>query len=430
MALAWKRRRLNRVPTVRATDEWSRTRTEPLTRTPRNAQLFLFYSVGLGVSWAMANLALNLLLDAQGVDNASIGLYNALIVAGTITIALPLGLHGGRLGRRRVLIAATTTTPLALLVVIAAPPGPYQMLGAFLLGASESIYFTVGYPHMAENSPADGRLWLYSRSAFSYYAGMFVGYLLSTGVSSTVRLVAPDADTVTAMRVVLGVAALMAASCLVPLVRTGPPAYAESGAPGRSAAMSSIRSRFLAVYAIAGLGTGAMVPFVQLFLTQRYSLSVAVVGWLLAIGQLVTAAGTLASDRLARSLTATRALLVVQTLLVPFTAAIAYGGVLLVVVVALMARGLLADVQEPILNGQVMTRVAPQQRSAAATANQTVWLIGMMLGSAASGWLQEVSGWEAGFSLTVLSSVALTLVFAANLRSDGSPDVEGSVPRR
>ena len=84
-------------------------------RNHRNARLFLFYSFGLGVFWGMANLAINPLLDAQGVDNASIGYYNALIIAGTITIALPLGFLSGRLGRRRVLIVATTTMPVALL---------------------------------------------------------------------------------------------------------------------------------------------------------------------------------------------------------------------------------------------------------------------------------------------------------------------------
>ena len=409
----------------------SRVRAEPIARTHRNARLFLFYSFGLGVSWAMANLALNLLLDGQGVANASIGFYNALIIAGTITIALPLGFLSGRLGRRRVLIAATTTTPVALLIVIAAPPGPYQMLGAFLLGASESIYFTTGYPHMAENSPAENRLRLYSRSAFLYYAGMFVGYLLSTGVSSMLGLVQPDSDPVVVMRVILGIAGLVAASCLIPLLRTGPPAHDEGYVPAQvRAGSSSIRTRFMVVYLIAGIGTGAMVPFVQLFLTQRYSLSVALVGWLLAVGQLVTAAGTLAADRLARSLSATGALLVVQVLLIPFSAGIAYGSVLPVVVVALIARGLLADMQEPILNGQVMAGVAPQQRSAAATANQAVWLVGMMLGSAVSGVLQEVGGWELAFSLTVLSSVALAAVFTQSVAHERRrAAAEGSVPQ-
>lgn len=246
-----------------------------------------------------------------------------------------------------------------------------------------------------------------------------------------VGLVQPDSDPVVVMRVILGIAGLVAASCLIPLLRTGPPAHDEGYVPAQvRAGSSSIRTRFMVVYLIAGIGTGAMVPFVQLFLTQRYSLSVALVGWLLAVGQLVTAAGTLAADRLARSLSATGALLVVQVLLIPFSAGIAYGSVLPVVVVALIARGLLADMQEPILNGQVMAGVAPQQRSAAATANQAVWLVGMMLGSAVSGVLQEVGGWELAFSLTVLSSVALAAVFTQSVAHERRrAAAEGSVPQ-
>lgn len=379
----------------------------------RNARLFLVYSFGLGVSWAMANLALNLLLDAQGVDNAAIGYYNALLVAGTIAIALPLGFLSGRLGRRRVLIGATATTPVALLILILAPPGPPQMLGAFLLGASESIYFTVGYPHMAENAPAEARLRLYSRSAFLYYAGMFAGYVTSSGLASGIRMVQPDSSDVLVMQLVLGSAALAATSSLAPLVRTGAPAYEDTEPAKRGHAGAAPRATgFLAVYSLAGLGTGALTPFIQLFLTQRYAMQVSLVGVLLGGAQLVTAAGTLLSDRVARRLGSPGALLATQLLVIPFVAGVAYVHLLPVVAVGLVARGLLADMQEPILNGQVMARVTPERRPAAATANQAVWLVGMMLGSAASGVLQEHWGWDAAFSISVLCAVALSVLFA------------------
>jgi predicted MFS family arabinose efflux permease len=84
-------------------------------------------------------------------------------------------------------------------------------------------------------------------------------------------------------------------------------------------------------------------------------------------------------------------------------------------VAALVARGVLCDMQEPILNGQVMARVASGHRSAAATINQTGWLVGLMLGSAASGVLQERWGWAHAFSITVLSSVVLSVAFSRSV---------------
>lgn len=365
----------------------------------------------------MANLAVNLLLDAQGVGNSSIGYFNALVVAGTITVALPLGYFSARLGRRRVLVVAASITPISLLAILAAPPGPVQMAGAFLLGASESIYFTTGYPHMAENSTTENRFGLYARSASLYYAGMFSGYVMCTGLSAIVVTVRPGLEAVTTFRLILALAAIVAALSLLPLVRTGAPEHPEAIAsdPGIGARADPRAAGFVVMYVIAGLGTGALTPFVQLFLTQQYSMSVPGVGALLGLAQLTTALGTLLSARLVRALTAPGALLLTQLLVIPFTAATAYAPVLPVVVFALIARGLLCDVQEPILNGQVMARVASRRRSAAATLNQTGWLIGLMGGSAASGVLQERWGWEAAFSLTVVSSVALGAVFARSV---------------
>jgi MFS family permease len=376
----------------------------------------------------MANLALNLLLDAQGVDNTAIGYVNALIVAGTITVALPLGYSSGRLGRRRVLLAAATTVPIALIMILAAPPGPTQMVGAFLLGASETIYFTTGYPHMAENSPAERRFQLYARSASLYYAGMFSGYLFCGALSVAVKAVLPEADAVTTFRVILAAAAGAAALGLLPLLGTGPAEHPEAvePLPESRASRSPVLLNFVGLYVTAGLGTGALTPFVQLFLTQQYSMSVPAVGVLLGCAQLITALGTLLSDRLVRRFTAPGALLLTQVLVLPFTMAVAYGSLLPVVVSALVTRGLLCDMQEPILNGQVMARVAPGRRSAAATVNQAGWLVGLMIGSAASGVLQERGGWESAFSITVASSVVLCAAFVYPLRRRGGAALDPS----
>lgn len=381
-----------------------------------NARLFLCYSFGLGISWAMASLAVNLLLDAQGVSNSSIGYFNALIVAGTVIVALPLGWSSGRLGRRRALIVATATTPVALLLIILAPPGPVQMAGAFLLGAGETVYFTAGYPHMAENSPSEHRFRLYARSAFLYYAGMFCGYVACTGLSWALAQLRTGVDTITSLRVILALAGLVAAMTLIPLIRTGPPEHdvAAPATPSRVTRSPRVFT-FAGVYVCAGLGVGALTPFVQLFLTQRYSLSVAAVGGVLAVAQLATAMATLLSHRLVGLFTAPGALLLTQLLVIPFTAGAAYASLLPIVVLCLVCRGMLSDMQEPMLNGHVMARIVVSQRSAAATVNQAVWLVGLMIGSAGSGVLQEHWGWEAAFSVSVLSSLVLGGIFARSV---------------
>jgi MFS family permease len=362
----------------------------------------------------MTNLSLNLLLYAQGADNAAIGVYNSAIVAGTIAVALPLGLAGRRLGYRRVLVAACSTTPLAIGVLALAPLGPIKLLGAFLLGGSESVYFTAGYPHMTENIAADHRLWLYSRSASLYYAGMFCGYLLGGVLSALASYVEPPGgQNLSAMRVVLAIAALVAAANLVPLLRTGPPTHPDIDSPPVGRGSGSRVHGYVPVYLLTGLGTGALAPFTQIFLAQRFSMSALWIGVVLAASQLCSAITTLMSDRVATRVTSTGALLVIQVAIVPFTAGIAFGTVLLVILLSILARGALADMQEPILNGRVMGQAAAGDRAISATLNHTAWLFGLMAGASLSGLLQQAWGFEAAFAVTLICAIAICPAYAS-----------------
>jgi MFS family permease len=381
-----------------------------------NARYYLAYSFGFGLYWAMANLGINLLLRAEGLHNDAIGRVDMLIAVGTLLVGLPAGALSDRVGRRPLLIAGGAVSALSLLGVAWAPPGPLQDLAALLYGSGQVITFSVGYPHMAENSRADERIALFSASTFLVYVSGFLGFLLAGAIPAAASAAGGGpSDGIAPMRTMLTVGSALGALAVLPLLRLGRPAYAERRLPGepRRKLPLGVYARLCLPHFVIGLGAGAMVLFFQLFFRERFGIPPALIGVLIGAAQLPTAAGALLSPKVAEKLGAVRGIILLQAASLPFLAVIAYVPMLAPVVLAYYVRGALMNMVEPIYNGFAMDLVPASQRALLTSASQGAWTSGFMIGPLISGIVQVRAGFSGAFSITLGCYAVAIVTFAA-----------------
>ncbi len=405
----------------------------------REAKLFLLSvtlgSVGMSVGWLM----LNFYLQSLGLSQSLIGAINA---AGSLTAAvlgIPVGILSDRVSRKAVLLGGTLLAALGSLGV-ALSSTPALLLGFTVLsGIGLTAIFTNISPFLAEHSTAAQRTALFSLQAALSTATGFLGSLLGgyfpALVASSLGMTPHD---VLPLRVTLGVVALLQFLALFPLlllreasplsepeegwgrsadgsrvasaasVRAAevPPGGEAPPAPPASRAFGGLRlqnpslfGKLLVPTVFIGLGAGLTMPFLNLFVRGKFGISFEELGWLYALSSLMTAVGMLLQPLLADRVGKVRSVVIVQALSLPFLLVMGYAPYFPLVAVALLVRGMLMNMANPVYMAFCMERLPRRERATFSGTTEVVWSLTWAVSSGVSGWLRDLLGFERGFSV-------------------------------
>ncbi len=406
----------------------------------REAKLFLLSvtlgSVGMSVGWLM----LNFYLQSLGLSQSLIGAINA---AGSLTAAvlgIPVGVLSDRVSRKAVLVVGTFLAALGSLGV-ALSSVPAALLGFTVLsGIGLTAIFTNISPFLAEHSTPAQRTALFSLQAALSTATGFLGSLLGgyfpALIASQLGMSPHD---VLPLRVTLGLVALLQFGALFPLLllREGalPETEFEKG-QGRSpegnrvASTASVRAaevppggeappappvsrafgglklqnpplflKLLAPTVFIGLGAGLTMPFLNLFVRGKFGISFEELGWLYALSSLMTAVGMLLQPLLADRVGKVRSVVIVQALSLPFLLIMGYAPYFPLVAVALLVRGMLMNMANPVYMAFCMEQLPRRERATFSGTTEVVWSLTWAISSGVSGWLRDLLGFEQGFNV-------------------------------
>jgi MFS family permease len=329
-------------------------------------------------SYGFLAVVLVLYLTALGLSGGEIGLLLALTLLGDVAISLWLTTHADRIGRRRVLIVGALLV-LGAGLVFAATPVFVVLVVAATIGVISPAGNEVG-PFLAVEQASLTQLLASSRrtAAFAWYqlvgslataAGTLAGGLVA---QLALRAGASDVDAYRLVIVGYAIGGFVLALLFLrvsPAVEVQTPTVVDRPIRTRLGLHRSgpVIARLSALFALDAFAGGFVAQsFIAFWFSQRFGLDPALLGALLAAGNVLAAFSALAAAPLAARFGLVRTMVFthlpsnVLLILVPFMPTLASAaGVLL-------ARFAISQMDVPTRQSYTMAIVEPDERSAAA----------------------------------------------------------------
>jgi MFS family permease len=322
---------------------------------------------------------LNFHLEALGFSRQAIGLAQAVVLLSGVAFALPLAYLIPRLGFLRSLhLAFFLTLPAVLLLGLGLLVFPslalYGLAGALLQGAAA--------PLLARLVPEGRRVAFFSLQAAlttmsGFFSTLLAGYL---------------SDLFGAQKVLLF--ALPFFLLGLPFVWGLPVAEGERR-PLRLSRRLFLWLRLLLPQVVIGFGAGLVIPFLNLYLKEKFGLTYGTTGLIFALSSLATGAAMLLQPLLVQRLGRLGAIVFVQALSLPFLAALAWAPWLPLVTFALLIRGALMNAAGPVYAALVMDYLDEEERPGFFLVESALWSLLFALASALSGLVQGAMGLKA-----------------------------------
>ncbi|WP_189064353.1 MFS transporter [Deinococcus seoulensis] len=369
-------------------------------RFSRQVWLFLAAVFSFGLSQAFTGLFLNFYLRALGLGPEWQGVLNALPAVTLAALSLPAVALARRISNAHTLKVGAVLS-LAGTVLLAAAGGPVLVIaGALVQGAGAALTVVASSPFMANNSDERNRVTLFSvQNALMTGAG-FLGNLLGGQVPGLYAAwTGTPADGLGALRTALLVAAALQLAGLLPVLGLKP--SGKTTREGRSFSIQdrSTMARLVAPNILVGLGAGATIPFLNVFIEGKFQISYAGLGTLFAWTSLATAATALLQPLLVRRLGPLQAVLVVQASSLPFLAALGFAPSLWLVTAALFTRGALMNAAGPVYSAYAMSALPERDRPMYSAVNVIAWDLGWALSSVLSGVVRGALPFTLAFNL-------------------------------
>ncbi len=398
---------------------------------PREAKLFLLSvtlgSVGMSVGWLM----LNFYLQSLGHSQSIIGAINAASWLTVAIVGIPIGIISDRVSRKAMLLLGTALAAVGALGVALSSAALPLIAFTALSGIGLAAIMTNTSPFLAEHSTAAQRTALFSLQAALSTATGFLGSLLGgyfpALVAGPLGLSPHD---VLPLRITLGLVAVLQFVALIPLlllrsdrlvaaevveealpsapVRPSeaplgelPAAPPASQSFGRRLKLQNptLFFRLLAPTIFIGLGAGLIMPYLNIFVRGKFGISFEELGWLFALSSLMTAVGMLLQPLLAERIGKVRSVVLVQALSLPFLLLMGYAPYFSLVAVALLVRGMLMNMANPVYMAFCMEQLPRRERATFSGATEVIWSLTWAISSGASGWLRDQLGFQRGFNM-------------------------------
>ncbi len=393
---------------------------EGIRRLSREMRLYLVYTLLVNIGVGVSILIYNLYLVQINLKEDFIGTFNAVQTVAMGIAALVIGLAINRYGAWRCTIYGTifflaTTALLAILEM------PTSILIVSAINGAALAFMTVPImPFIVEWTSPEQRTSAaaitFSLNSVATTLGSLVGgwspRLLSIGFGMTV-------ESIPAYRFTLLIGIALATSALVPLWlmrdsrdRAGTEVTQSAVFVEMPAASSKVRRDmmvFVLIGLIMSLGSGAVVPFVNVFLESIGSRP-SQIGIVFSVAGVVAALTGLFAPALYKKLGALVASIIVRVASAPLYVALALSPQMGYAVAAQIVRTTSISMAWPIDSSFISDVLPPRARANAFSLRSAAWNLGFALSSVTAGVVIVHGGYRYTFVLYAVTIVAASLL--------------------
>lgn len=407
----------------------------------RNIQLFFLASILYQIGNGMFSVLYNLYIQGLGYNDTMNGQIVSIQSLATAIMFVPIGLGGDRFSRKRLLIAGALFSGIFLI----GRSFDYSASGliwfAVFSGLFAGVFQVLAIPFLAENVKKSQRL-----KMFSYYSslvlasqvlgslggGVFADLLHTLGIAK-----------VTGLQTVLFIGGAATLAAFIPMLfvsddktpaqtvtRNAVPAVVASEDKNLSATEqpgklpdkkndSRLIGQFVITQLLIGFGSGLVVPYLNLYFTNRFSVSLSAMSLLISLGQIMTIVSMLIGPTLAAKVGSVRAVVIFQVFSLPFLLLTGFTNVLFIASVSFLFRQALMNAANPIQSAILVDRVSDKRRGIANSLMQTAFMIGWATMGPVQSYLVTTYGTYWGYAITfsitgglyVISSLMYYMMF-------------------
>ena len=412
----------------------------------RPARRYLLHTTLLTFGLSISALFFNLLLVALGYAERTValplvgelsllGLLNSLPVLVAGLSSLPIWWLVSVVGLRPALLAGALLHAVSLLGV-ALWTAPLPLLVSVALGGPAAVLFQVSAaPYMLRHSSPVERDVLFALSAglnigvggFGSLVGGFV-----PGLAAALFALPPQSAA--AYRVTFVAAAALTALAVLPLLyaeRQAPSAVPKATPPARRVRLGVLVRAALAAWPfvisplLISCGAALLIPFLSLYLRERYNAPDAALGVLFAAVGVATGTATLLAPLLSRHLGKMGSVVLTQTLAIPCLLLLGVAPTLWLAGAVALVRGALMNMAAPLYDAYAMEQTPAVARPVVIGLINGAFSVGYLVGPLVSAQVQRVYGFGPLFIATALfyacAASANALIF---LRRGASPRSE------
>lgn len=397
-----------------------------------DARRFLLVTLIGGAATSLWWIDFNLYLSALGLGAATIGL---VVTAGSVAAALaafPASSWSDRIGRRLVMATGAGAGVVAVVGLLITHQPTAILLLAALFGAGSQAVQVVATPYMTEHSQPEHRSELFALQfaigSATNVAAAALGGVVAGAIADRLGFAPGGPDT---YRIILVFMAVLLSAGLVVILRlrddrpsilrrqaliaAGEPAsFPARRVGGWSAARFGITIidrrmtfRLLLPGFLISLGAGQVIPFLNLFVQEKFGLDLAELNGVFAVTSIGTMLAILFQPTLARRFGRLRSVLLVQGASIPFLIVLGFSPVLWAVIAAMAVRNSLMNAGNPIFNAFAMDQVSRAERATLSAAMSLLWSVGWVFAGLYYSTVHAVLGFDAGYTVNFVTIIVL-----------------------
>ncbi|MFC5407033.1 MFS transporter [Cohnella soli] len=360
----------------------------------RAVRLFFLANILYQTGNGMFTVLYNLYVDSLGFGQNTIGSIVSVQSLAAALMIIPIGLLGDRSSRKTILIAGMLLTGCAYVASSFAETGLALRGFAIMSGLFTAFFQVTAVPYLAAHSDKSQRLRMFSFHFSVMLASQVVGSLTGGLLGDLLQSIGWSATV--SLRSALSLGGMLSLSACLPLLFTTGGAGSRSVATTREATSTSdskVQSvdketadarrrewrlilRITLAQLLIGFGSGMVVPYLNVYFTDRFNVSLSAIGLLISLGQLMTVLSMLIGPSLVGRVGQVRAVVIFQLLSLPFLLLTGFTNVLFVAGIAFLFRQALMNAANPIQSSILVDRISDTRRGVANSLTQTVFMLG------------------------------------------------------
>ncbi|WP_411736224.1 MFS transporter [Paenibacillus sp. M2] len=389
----------------------------------RNIQLFFLASILYQIGNGMFSVLYNLYIQGLGYNDTMNGQIVSIQSLATAIMFVPIGLCGDLFSRKRLLITGALFSGIFLI----GRSFDYSATGliwfAVFSGLFAGVFQVLAIPYLAENVKKSQRLKMFSYYSSLVLASQVLGSL-GGGVFADLLHTAGLAK-VTGLQTVLFVGGAATLAAFIPLLFvTEGKAAPQTTIPAQSDLQpntnlkesltntantndsitkkkdSRLINQFIVTQLLIGLGSGLVVPYLNLYFTNRFSVSLSGMSLLIALGQIMTIVSMLIGPTLAAKVGSVRAVVIFQVMSLPFLLLTGFTNLLFIASLSFLFRQALMNAANPIHSAILVDRISDKRRGIANSLMQTSFMIGWATMGPVQSYLVTTYGTYWGYAIT------------------------------
>jgi MFS family permease len=392
------------------------------------AGAFLF-NIGSSIN----ELLYNLYLNSLGYSDSFIGGMISLHSLGVLLLCIPAAFFARKYSHRTMLLASISLVALLQFLRAIFPNEFLVPLFNLFLGLAVSAARVIPAVLLMRLSRPEERAFVFGFNAalsmFGIMLGNYVGGQLPNVLTASVALLGatPSLDDAYQASLCIG-SGVMAISVIF---------YAKlSASEARFPATASLVEEFLAQipsrerlrqifkvitpHVIVGVGAGAVIPFIPLYLHQTFGATSSEIGNTMGLVQSAVVIGYLLSPLISRRFGVLKSIIIVQLASLPFMAIMGFNSSLVIVTAAFLLRNVLMNMSGPFVEQFNMENVRDEEREFTASLDIFFWNLSWAITPAIAGAVIERFGYKPLFLVTIgfyaLSSFVYLVMLNAQKR--------------